>query len=519
MIARTLLAAILLALLSLPGNAQTLTIGIKTETRTLDPHVYLVNPTISIARHIFDTLVHPNAHQAMQPGLALSWHATTPTTWDFVLRPDVRFHDGSMLSAEDVIFSLQRPEILSPRGGGVSSLVQEISAIEALDHTTIRIHTSTPFPLLPEYLSPVAILKRTSTAAARLDAQPMIGTGPFQLLGWERGGALRLARNAAYWAGPAPCERVTFRPIAADAVRVAALLSKDVDLIDAVPPPSTRMLEARHDIALSATASNRVIYLVVNLAASPDPDVQALSGAAMRTNPLADPRVRQALSIAIDRETLTNRLLEGHGTPASQFLPDLYPGTSPRLHVERYDPQTAKALLTVAGYGDGFALSLLASNDRNASEPMVAEAIAHMLSKIGVVTKVALRPSSVAATLLARGQFAVAFQGWGTETGEASMGLKAILGTRNRAPGWGNVNFGGYSDPSLDSLLDQAQTNFDPAARNALIARAVELGVSAMAAIPLYYQNAVWAMRSGLAYPARSDNYTFAYDVRREPAR
>ena len=513
------------SLLCLPAGwagAQTLNVGMQTETSSMDPHLSITNPSIGAARHMFDTLAHPDADQKLQPGLALSWAAISETEWEFRLRPDVRFHDGIAFTAEDVVFALTRARDAPSALASFGVLTKQIAEIQIVDPHTIRLRTARPFPLMAEHLSPVPMLSRAAVGLVTADfnaGKGMIGTGPYRFVSWAKGDSLRLTRNDAYW-GKAPGWRdVTIRVITDDGARVAALLSGTVDVIDLVPTPNVAMLRAHPGVVLSQIVSNRIIFLGVNVTPAANPRVSDAAGAPLAVNPLADRRVRLAMSMAINREAMTRQVMEGLAIPASQLLPDGYPGTSAALKPEIHDPAGARALLAEAGFPNGFALTLMVARDRNANDVRIGEAAAQMLSRIGVRVTVDALPFAIAQPRHRNGEFALSMRGWGTETGEGSMALRSLLGTRDAARGWGLVNGGGYSNPAMDALLERALATMDPPQREALVAQATELGIRDMGLIPLHYQVAIWGLRKGLAYTARSDSYTFAFDVRAAPVR
>ena len=488
------------------------------ETVSIDPHFSLTNPSVGAARHVFDTLAHPDERQRMRPALALTWQAVTPTEWEYRLRPNVRFHDGAPFTAEDVAFSLARAPNVPGVVGGFGVMPRQITGIRVVDPLTIRLTTATPFPLMTEHLSAVPIVSRAVGEGAQTadynSGKSAIGTGPFRFVSWTRGDRLRLTRNDGYWAPVAPWSDVTIRPITDDGARVAALLSGAVDAIDMLPSAIIATIRARGDMRIAAVVSNRVAFLGVNMTADPTPFTTGAAGNALPRNPFADQRVRRAMSKAINREAVTSRVLDGQAVPAAQFLPDGYPGTSRKLFPEAYDPDGARSLLAEAGYPQGFNLVLLATRDRGANDIKVAEAIAQMLTRVGVRTSVDAMPYSTFQPRYMRTDFALALRSWGTETGEGSMALRAILGTRDPVAGWGMINGGRYSNPMVDTLLTRALATLDSSAREVLVSQATELALNEQGVIPLHYDIAAWAMRPGVTYAARSDNYSFSWEFR-----
>jgi peptide/nickel transport system substrate-binding protein len=515
---RVVLLCLVLLLASLPLGAQELAIGVGTETLGIDPHLSISNPTVGLTRHIFDSLAQQDEHQAMRPGLALSWVATGETEWEFRLRPGVRFHNGQTLTAEDVAFSLRRAASLPNVPSGFASVTRQITGIQVVDALTIRLRTDAPFPLMAEYLSPVGIVSHVVAEGAETrdfnSGRAAIGTGPFRFVSWTPGASVRLVRNDDWWAGPTPWQTVTIRPITEPAARVAALLSGEVDVIDKVPTSARTTIAARPDWRLSETMSNRVVFLLMSHVNGSSRYVTDAAGEPLASNPLRALAVRRAISLAINRQAITEQVLQGAAVPAAQMLPPGHAGVSESLQPDGFNPAMSRRLLAEAGLATGFAVAMQVTTDRDAADQRVAETIAQFLARIGIAVSLESLPDSVTRTRLAKGDFALVLRSWGTETGEMSMALLSVLATRDAAPGWGNANRGAYSNPALDDSLRQALASFDPQRRDVLLRHVSEVAMADLPIIPLYFQNATWALRAKLDYRARSDGYTFAWDIR-----
>jgi peptide/nickel transport system substrate-binding protein len=189
-------------------------------------------------------------------------------------------------------------------------------------------------------------------------------------------------------------------------------------------------------------------------------------------------------------------------------------GYVPGLKPEAYDPEGARKLLAEAGYPEGFGLTLHAPNNRYVNDEQVAQAIAQMLSRIGIVTKVDAMPSAVYFTRANKLEFSLMLVGWGSDTAEASSPLKALLATFNNDKGMGQANRGRYSSAKMDALLDQALATVDDARREKLLQQATEVAMSDTGIITLYHQENLWATRKGVVYTPRADERTFAHEFR-----
>jgi len=512
------LAAVILFAFSLAAPAADLSIALGGDVTSIDPHFHNLTPNNNIGAHIFDTLVMKEPGGRIKPGLAESWRAVDDLTWEFKLRKGVRFHDGSNFTAADVVFSLDRipnvPNSPSPFTTYTKQIVEKI----VVDPYTLRLKSATPYPQMPNDMSTVLVVSSKAAANATTDdfntGKATIGTGPFKFVRWLKGDRIELARNDAWWGGKVPWDKVTFRIITSDPTRVASLLAGEVQAIENVPTNDLARISANKDLRVARTVSVRLMYLHMDTARDKTPFATDKAGKPLEKNPLKDLRVRRALSKAINRQALVERVMEGAAVPTGQLMPEKFFGYTPSIRTEAYDPDGAKKLLAEAGYPDGFALTLHAPNNRYVNDEQVAQAIAQMLARVGVQTRVEAMPSAVFFSRGSKLEFSLMLVGWGAETMEASSPLKALLATYNAAKGLGAANRGRYSNPKMDAVLDQAMATVDDAKREKLLQQATEIGVGDLGIIPLYHQHNLWAMRRGITYDARADERTFAHEFR-----
>ena len=205
--------------------------------------------------------------------------------------------------------------------------------------------------------------------------------------------------------------------------------------------------------------------------------------------------------------------MEGAAIPAGQLLPDGFFGVSPKLKPERYDPEGARTLLAEAGYPDGFKLTLHSPNDRYVNDEKVAQAVAQMLTRVGIKTDVQAMPQAVYFTRASKLEFSFMLLGWGADTGEPSSPLKSLLATNDPAKGMGTANRGRYSNPGLDALLREALATVDDEKRSGLLQQATEAGIEDVGIIPLHYEVTLWGMRGDLAFEGNTSQYTQAFDI------
>jgi peptide/nickel transport system substrate-binding protein len=521
-ILRLFIGALAAAVILLPLNAaaKELNVGLGAEPTSIDPHYHNLGPNNAISESIYDRLINQNEKQQLKPGLAVSWKAIDDTTWIFNLRKGVKFHDGTDFSADDVIFTFERAPTV-PNSPSSFAIFTKGKTLTKVDDYTIQVKTDKPHPLTPNDISQVNIISKKAAQGASTEdfnsGKAAIGTGPFKFIKWVPGDRLILQRNDNYW-GPKPeWAVVNIRVVKSSPARVAALLSGDVDFIDNVPTTDIARLKKEPGLSLSQGVSNRVIYLHMDQFRDDSPFVKAKDGGSIK-NPLKDVRVRQAISKAINRDLIVERVMEGVAIPAGQLLPEGFFGVSPNLKPEKYDPEGAKRLLAEAGVPDGFQLTIHGPNDRYINDAKIAEAIAQMLTRVGIKTAVETMPKSVYFKRASRGgpnstpEFSFILVGWGAGTGEASSPLKALLHTYDKSKGMGATNRGRYSNPKLDELTEKALATVDDAQREKLLQQATELAMHDYGIIPLHYQVNTWAARKGLKYTARTDEHTdYAY--------
>jgi peptide/nickel transport system substrate-binding protein len=510
------ICALLLLTGAVAARAAELRIGLGADVTSLDPHFLNVAPNNIAAWHVFDALVHVDANARLAPGLALSWRSVDPTTWEFKLRKGVKFHDGSDFGAEDVIFSLQRPARLPASPGPFTGFVKPIVAMKIVDPWTLQLKTAAPYAMLLYDLNSIFIVSKKAAAGASTEdfnsGKAAIGTGPFKLARFVRGERIELARNDAYWGEKPAWDKVTLRILPADTARIAALLAGDLDAIDNMPTADLTRLKANPNFRLEQKVSWRTMLLHLDQYRDHPPHLADKSGKPLVKNPFQDARVRLALSKAINRRAIVERVMEGFAIAAGNLVSQPVFGHVAALKAEGYDPEAAKKLLAEAGYPDGFALTLHAPNDRYVNDEQIAQAVAQMLARIGIRTRVETMPASVYFAKARAGEFSLALLGWGSFSGD--LALRALLATPDAGKGYGAWNWGRYSNPKVDALLEQGFTTLDEAKREALAREAATLALNDVPVILLHHQLASWAMKKNIAYNPRTDEYTFAHEFR-----
>jgi len=524
------LAAVAVSAMTTNVLAADIVIGIRSEPSSMDPYFHNLTPNNAMIGHVFERLVEFDENQRIFGGAAESWKPINDTTWEFKLRKGIKFHDGSDLTVDDVIFSFERADGYE---GGNSSFrtYTKGKKLVKVDDLTLHIVTEKPYPLMANDMTTIMIMsseaKGTDSSGKNKgisakdfnDGTATIGSGPYKFVEWKKGEQLVLEKFDGYTGKIAqPWDKVTFKFIKSEPARVAALLAGDVDAIDNVPTVDIERLKKDPRVTLSSGISNRIIYLHMDQFRDVSPFVTDKDGNPLKSNPLKDARVRKALSLMINREAIVERVMEGVAIPAGQLLPEGFFGVSPNLKPDPYDPAKAKKLLAEAGYPDGFALTAHGPNDRYINDAKILEAIGQLFTSNGIPTKVETMTKNVffkRASSGANGQpeFSLVLVGWGSGTGEASSPLKSLLATHDKSKGMGASNRGRHSSPKMDALLNEALATVDDAKREKLLAEATEVAIGEnMGIIPLHYQVNTWASRKGIKYTPRTDERTTAFD-------
>lgn len=508
-------AALLAATLAVaPAAAQeTLRIGVEAGPTSLDPHFASLITNIAFARHVFQPLMEQDHRQALRPAIATAMRVVDATTWEVTLDPRARFHDGQPVTAEDVAFTIARAGDVPNSPSSFRYATRPIAAVEAVDATTLRIRTHQPTPLLPNFLALVMIVsRRHGEGAATADynaGRAMIGTGPFRHVSWQPGSPVVMERNADFRGAAPAFPRVEFRPIANAGARVAALQAGDVDLIEIVPPDHFARFRQDARFAVAESPSNRLIFLTLDSDRADSPHVRGKDGSRI-ANPLRDARVRRALSLAINRDALVSRVLQGQALAAGDLGPPGYFGTSPEMTPPPFDLDQARRLLAEAGWAQGFAVQINGPNDRFVNDEQVVQAIAQMWTRLGLTANVETRTRAVWLSEAAQLRYSVNLAGFSPNPELLGM-LETQIHSWNPQLGLGTANRGRFSNAAIDAIIQRARTTIDDEERRALTQQATRMALrDETALVPLYFQVNTWAMRRGLTYEARTDEMTLA---------
>jgi len=489
--------ATLLTLYVVPALAADLKIGTQ-NTPTLDPHFLLQDSNIAYNQHIYGALLDTDEHGKMVPDLAESWEPQGGNAWRFHLRRGVTFHDGSPFTADDVVFSLERvPRVPNNPSSYVGQLLGVV-AVRKVDDLTVDIETTGFQPMLPAQIAKLGIVARHVAEHAGTEdfntGRAAVGTGPYRVTSVQGKDRVFLERFDKYWGRKPEWEHVEFRVLPNDSARSAALLSGDVDLIEFVPLQDAERLAATPGIVVHSGDSARVMYLGLNV----DPQLDAGGG----RNPLTELKVRQAISVALNRDGLVRSTLVGHGRVATQLGVPGMNGYLEDAKADPYAPEDARRLLAEAGYPNGFATSLVCTNGRYVADAKVCQALGQMLARVGVRASVEAIPAAVFFSKVRTGANPVPLflTAWSNVMGDAGYTLNNIVHSLDRERKMGSTNRSGWSSPATDATIEAALTEQDAAKRLDMLRSAGRDALAAKAVLPLFSAPVILASKATIRY-------------------
>jgi peptide/nickel transport system substrate-binding protein len=477
-----------------PAAAQTakevLTIDVPGDAATLDPHLQWDTDSYGAYRNIFDNLLTRDAAGKIAPQIATAWRFTDDTHVEFDIRTDVRFQDGTPLTAEDVAFSVRR--IISPALKSAQlSQFDQIAGAEALGPAKVRVTTKQPYPVLLAQFVKLSIVPKAHVERVgdqTFNLRPL-GSGPYRLREWQKGVQIVLDANESYWRGKPPFRTAIIRTVPDVSTRVADLKTGRADLIRLLPPDEAIALRSNPRLAVLTAPTERVGYLSIN----------ALDG------PTRDVRVRRAIAHAIDKQGLIDALLQGFGKPVNSVGTAPVFGYLPDIAGYDYDPARARALIKEAG-AEGAAITFQTSP---AFDRKVVEAIQQMLNDVRLKVDVVTFDH---ATFLRRRQGTPADAGglaFGTWSCACQDADGVIFTLFRSGSGWSK-----YSNPAYDAAVDAARNTLDEATRLAEYRKAYEILREDVPGVGLYQMFASYGARKELKWQPTANESLFVMDMK-----
>ncbi len=419
----------------------------------LDPHQ--LTETQSALRHCYETLVDNDDDMKLYAKLATSWEPVDPTTWKFVLRQGVKFHNGEKFNAEAVKLSLER--IVNPDTKSAQfTYLSPVQKVDIVDEYTVLVRTSTPFGALVKNLTYTGAILPPSYAKldAAAIAQKAIGTGPWKLIEFKKGEQWSFEANPDYWGPKGNAKKLIFKEVREPSTRVAMLRSGEADLIGGITPDQEAELAKDPNIVISKKGGVSTRYLLFNNS----------------RKPFDDKRVRLAINLAIDTAAICNTILKGRSVPVIAPLGPAVFGHNPNLKPYGYDPERAKKLLAEAGYANGFTITLLYfAGNLNPAEDQVAQAVTDYLAKVGIKVVLDAKEVQTVVPFLTSHNYDFNQAAWMPASADADLGLYVPY----RSVPDGNRAF--YKNAEVDRLLDEGRAETDQSKREKLYMRAQEL--------------------------------------------
>ena len=476
-----------LALAGSPGLAQAAPVADRlvvltgADASTFDPHFATDSATELFNKNMYSNLTRFNAAMQIEPDLALGWTTSADgLQWTFRLRPNVTFHDGTKLTAEDVKASFERilnPETGSPR----RSVLSSIQKVEVKDPLTVVLHTRYPTGALAQFLAhpAAAVISSAALKAYGRDlAKKPVGTGPFKFKEWKLGEEIVLERFEGYYDGAPMVRNVHFRIVPEDSVRALLLQSNQADVALLLPVTEVKRLSSEPNIKSLEVTSVMTYYYALNC-----------------TKPmLNDVRVRQALNYALDLDLIVNNILEGQGEVADAPLSKLTWGYSP-IKKYPYDPAKAKALLAEAGYPNGIELELWHTAGRYLMDVQINENAQAQWAKAGIRIKIRQWEFQALMEAVKKGVHDMVYLGWSPSTGDADQAIYATLHGSQWVP---QSNRALYKNATVDKLLDNARVEVDPKVRSELYRKAMTIIMDECPWVFMFWPKEVLMYRSNV---------------------
>jgi peptide/nickel transport system substrate-binding protein len=522
---RIILAAAAAFFVSPPAGAVTLKYASQNDPQTVDPHAANLLVASRLTSQIYDTLVYRDKGWKAVPWLAESWTQVSPTVWRFKLREGVKFHDGTPLTADDVVFSLERA--LSPLSQMRTS-VQGVASGRAVDARTVELTLSEPNPALVQHLTQFRIMSRAWAVKNRAEkpqdyknkedaysARHANGSGPFILKEYTPDVRVVLQANKDWWGRKAGLwqgnlDEVIMLPIQSNATRLAALLSGEVDLVIDPANQDVERLRANPDLRIVEGPEMRVQYLAFDLQRD-----ELLYGSEKKRNPFKDARVRLAVAHAIDAQAIRQKVMRGLAKPIGAIIPDLVAGYHPDGDkTVPYDRERARKLLVEAGYPAGFEVTLDCGNNAPAAD--ICQAVAAMLSQAGIRTRPNIMPQTTLFPKLETYDTSFYLLSWGGGiTSDALYTLNALFHSPT-GKGDGDFNMGRWKNPEVDRLLAEIKVQADPAKRNEAIRQVLVIANAERPVVPIHQQLLPWVMRKNVDAWFSPVNTVYFYRVTKQ---
>ncbi len=507
------------------AHAKTLRWATQGDSSTMDPHAQNESFTNAINGLIYEYLVDYDKDVKLSPALATSWKNTSPTTWVFNLRKDVKWQDGTPFTADDVVFSYNRAR---ESGSTFKLYSNQVGRPRKVDEYTVEFTQDAPNPVVPIVATNIFIISKAWAEKNRAtkvqdfqnkeetySSRNAMGTGPYKLVSYQAGVKTTLEKNQDWWGikeglFEGNVDAIDYRPISNQATRMAALRSGELDFVQ--DPPVQDIPSLKRDPAVKVWEGIEFRVIMVGFDQARD---QLLYSDLKGKNPFKDRRVRLALYQAIDVNALKTQVMRGLAIPTGIPLPSPKGAGVPDSLEKRYpyDPAASKRLLADAGYPNGFSYTMHCPNDRYVNDEKICIALAGMWAKVGVNVRVEAMPKTQYFQKLSKLDCTSFLLGWGGGNQDALTTLKSVMHSRDDR-GSGDGNYGDFLHAELDKQIDIVETEMDMAKRQQSINRAVQILQDDVLVVPLHRQVIPWVSRAGVQVIHRANNVLLPYTVK-----
>lgn len=518
---KSLAVASLLALGFAASAAQAATLrwASQGDASTHDPHAQNESFNNQMNGQIYEQLLTRDKSMNIVPCLVTAWKQTSPTTWVFTMRQGVKWHDGSVLKVEDLMYSVERSAMPT---SNMKDYGLALGKPTKIDDNTFQLTTPVPNPVLPDMIGSGNIFIISKAWAEKNGvAKPQdfkakeetfavrnaMGTGPYMLVSREADVKTVLKKNPNWWGikegrFTGNVTDIIYRPIKSAPTRIAALLTGEVDFILDPPVQDIQKLKSDASLKVYEGAENRIIFIGMDQARD-----ELLYSNVKGKNPFKDKRVRMALYQSVDVEAIKTSVMRGLSIPSAITLSAPERAGVPKSMEKRHplDLVKAKALLAEAGYPNGFEVTMDCPNDRYINDEKICIALAGMWAKIGVTLKVNAMTKANYFPKTQNLDTSMYLLGWGGSTTDAMFTLNPVLHSRTARSG--EYNRGNYKVPALDELIEKAEGEMNPKVRQELINKAMQLHHDEVLHIPLHRQMIPWASSKKVTVIHRPDNW------------
>lgn len=421
----------------------TLIVARQSDAESLDPQFTSSISTVSIVHHhVYENLVQQSEEMEIEPMLAENWEQIDDVTWEFYLREDVTFHDGTPFNAEAVKKTIDRsqdPEVASPR----AIMFSPVKEVEVVDEFTVKFHLKEPFaPLLSNLASHEGAIqspKAIDELGKDLGQQP-VGTGPYNFVSWTPGDEIVFEKNPDYWGEPGKPDEIVWKIVPEDSTRIAMLETGEAHIAEPIPSSEMERIKSSNSMNLYRSDSLGTRWVGFNTSAEP----------------LDNVLVRKAISHAIERNNLIEGVFSGVGTLATSTLGEKVLGFSDNLPSYEYDVDEGKRLLKEAGYSDGLELTISTTQIREYQN--LAEVLQSQLKGIGIDLKINVMEAATFYEAAGKGEIELYISGWRNATGDGDYNQYNLFHSDSKGP-TGNYFF--YGTPEVDALIEEGRAVSD----------------------------------------------------------